>query len=136
MAPSAPDAINELIVPIRRTIETFALKSFFDSITEVDFRVFDDILHRLKRACVEKDIKGITSYDIAFHRAILVRAAMPDLLAIWQMMLARIRRHFQKSAEPFAKNYLAIYKQHQAIVDVFRTGEKAAAVKTLEDHIC
>ncbi len=136
VAPSAPDAIHELIVPIRRTIETFALKSFFDEITEADFRIWDDILHRLKRACIEKDVKGITLYDIAFHRAILVRAGQPDLLIIWQTMLARIRRHFQKSAEPFAKNYLAIYKQHQTIVDVFRSGDKAASIKALEEHIC
>ncbi len=136
VAPSAPDAINELIVPLRRTIETYALKSFFDDIAEADFRIWDDILHRLKRACIEKDVKGITLSDIAFHRAILVRAGQPDLLSIWQTMLARIRRHFQKSAEPFSRNYLAIYKQHQTIVDVFRTGDKAAAVKALEEHIC
>ena len=136
VAPSAPDAINELIVPIRRTIESYALKSFFDQMTSEDFRVWDDILHRLKRACAAKDLKGITLYDIAFHRAILVRAGQPDLLIIWQTMLARIRKHFQKSAVPYAKNYLAIYKQHQAIVDVWHTGDKAAAIRALDEHIC
>ncbi|OAI48078.1 hypothetical protein AYO44_01360 [Planctomycetaceae bacterium SCGC AG-212-F19] len=136
VAPSAPDAINDLIVPIRRAIETYALKLFFDELTDEDLGIWDDILHRLKRACLEKDVKGITLYDIAFHRAILVRAGQPDLLVIWQTMLGRIRKHFQASAIPYAKNYLAIYKQHQTIVDVFRGGDKAAAVRALEEHIC
>ena len=50
--------------------------------------------------------------------------------------MARIRKHFQKSAIPYARNYPAIYKQHQAIVDVWRTGDRAAAVRALEEHIC
>ena len=39
-----PDSIRELVVPIRRSVEIFALKSFFDTITEDDFTNWNVIL--------------------------------------------------------------------------------------------
>src|SRR5262249_30243031 len=80
VAPSAPDSIRELIVPMRRLIETYALKHFFDDISEHDFQAWDSILHHLRSACQHKDVAGIIQYDLAFHRSLLVRSGVPTLL--------------------------------------------------------
>lgn len=134
VASSAPDSIRELIVPIRRTIETFALRQFFDNITEDDFRVWEEILQRMQTAVKKKDFNATAEADIAFHRSLLVRAGQPDLLAIWQTIVARIRTHFRQShmqnPEPSS-----IYREHRTIVDIFRKGDKEAAMKVLEENI-
>jgi DNA-binding GntR family transcriptional regulator len=135
VAPSDPDSVRELIVPMRRLIETYALKHFFADINEHDFHVWDSILHHLKRACHNKDVAAIIQYDLAFHRSLLVRAGIPTLLTIWQTIVARIRRHFREETMHYGDNLLEIYEQHQRLVDVFRSGDKEAAVKALEDHI-
>jgi DNA-binding GntR family transcriptional regulator len=135
VAPSDPDAIRELIVPMRRLLEVYALKHFFDDIGEHDFHVWDGILHHLKRACQNNDVAGIIQYDLAFHRSLLVRAGIPTLLTIWQTIVARIRRHFRQATTQYGDNLLEIYHQHQRLVEVFHRGDKAAAVKALEDHI-
>src|SRR5208283_2363239 len=136
VAPSAPDAIRELIIPIRRTIETYALKLCFDDLTEQDFLTWDEILHHLERACRLKDRKAIPQHDIAFHRSILVRSGQPDLLAIWQTIVARVRCHFWQALVNYEKNFMAMHQEHVELVKVFRSGDKDAAVEVLEKHIC
>lgn len=134
VAPSAPDSIKELIVPIRRTIETFALRQFFDSINDDDYHAWDEILQKLKQALQKKDFNASAEADIAFHRSLLIRAGQPDLLAIWQTIVSRIRVHFRHS-HMNTKDPMSIYTEHKGIVDTFRTGNKAAAVKILEENI-
>ncbi len=134
VAPIAPDSVRELIVPIRRTIETYALRLFFDSISAEDFRIWDEILEKFKDACKRKDYHASAEQDIAFHRSLLVRAGQPDLLAIWQTIVARIRSHFRKThiASP---DLMSVYQEHKAIVDTFRRGDKEAAIRILETNI-
>jgi DNA-binding GntR family transcriptional regulator len=134
VAPTAPDSIRELIVPIRRTIETYAVRQFFDSITEDDFRVWDEILTKFADACERRDFHASVELDIAFHRSLLVRAGQPDLLAIWQTIVARIRSHFRQT-HLAASDPMGIYEEHKAIVDTFRKGDREAAIKILEDNI-
>ena len=132
---SDSDAVRELIVPIRRVIETFALKHFFQEINERDFQAWESILHHLKSACERKDLAAITQYDLAFHRSILMRAGVPALLTIWQTILARIRRHFRHATSHYGADLLEIYQQHRRLVEVFRRGDREAAIKALEEHI-
>jgi DNA-binding GntR family transcriptional regulator len=132
---SDSDAVRELIVPIRRVIETFALKHFFHEINEHDFQAWESILHHLKSACERKDLAAITQYDLAFHRSILMRAGVPALLTIWQTILARIRRHFHHVTSHYGADLLEIYEQHRQLVEVFRGGDREAAIKALEEHI-
>jgi DNA-binding GntR family transcriptional regulator len=134
VAPTAPDSIRELIIPIRRTVETYALRLFFDDITPDDFRIWDEILKRLQEACKQRDYHATAEADIAFHRSLLTRAGQPDLLAIWQTIVARIRSHFRQSHLE-TSDLMTIYREHKAIVDTFRSGDKEAAVKILEDSI-
>jgi DNA-binding GntR family transcriptional regulator len=132
---SDSDAIRELIVPIRRVIETYALKHFFAEINERDLLAWESILHHLKSACERKDQAAIIQYDLAFHRTLLTRAGVPVLVTIWQTIVARIRRHFRHATASYGEDLLKIYEEHRRLVVVFRSGNKEAAVKALEEHI-
>jgi DNA-binding GntR family transcriptional regulator len=135
VAPSAPDSVQELVMPLRRTIETYALRRFFDDITEDDYRTWGAILERLKEACAKRDWATCAEQDIAFHRSILERADQPDLLAIWATIVARLRGYFRQSYQKYDADPLKLYKEHRHIVDQFRTGNKQKAVKALERNI-
>jgi DNA-binding GntR family transcriptional regulator len=135
VAHSDSDSVRELIVPIRRVIETYALKHFFHEINERDFMAWENILHYLKNSCEHKELTSIIQYDLAFHRSILTRADVPALMAIWQTIVARIRRHFRHATSQCGDNLMEIYEQHRRLVEVFRSGDRDAAVKALEEHI-
>src|SRR5262249_54418392 len=132
VAPSDSDSVRELIVPIRRVIETFALKHFFHEMNEHDFLVWESILHHLKSACERKDIAGIIQYDLAFHRFILTRSGVPTLLSIWQTIVARVRRHFRHATAHFENNLMEILEQHRRLLEAFRSGDRDAAVTALD----
>jgi DNA-binding GntR family transcriptional regulator len=135
VAAPAPDSVRAVIIPIRRTIETYALRLFFDDITPDDFRGWQKILSKMEAAGREKDRATAVEQDIAFHRSLLERAGQPDLLAIWTTIVARIRHHFWRTHLSCKNRPIDVYADHRALVEAFRTGDKEAAVKSLEEHI-
>jgi DNA-binding GntR family transcriptional regulator len=130
-----PDSIRAVIVPIRRTIETFALQSIFDELNEDDFRRWEAILKRMAKACQEMDPVAAVEQDIAFHRLLLERAGQPDLLAIWSTIVARVRGHFMEVHRARRDQPIDVHADHQQLVEAFRSGDREAAVQTLEAHI-
>jgi DNA-binding GntR family transcriptional regulator len=134
VAPQAPDSIRELVVPIRRTIETFALRLFFEEIHDEDFKAWDEILGCLKDACRRKDYATIAEQDIALHRSFLERAGQPDLMTIWLALVARVRHHFHATHLGY-DDAMNIHAEHRALIDTFRRGDLEAAIKELEENI-
>lgn len=130
-----PDEIRELVVPIRRSVETFALRSFFGTITEADYRRWDEILKKMKAACKAGDFPAIAEHDIAFHRSIIRRASHVDLEAIWNSLLARVRSHFWETQQRNYQNPMDIYQEHVNVIEVFRKGDVEAAVDVLAKNI-
>jgi DNA-binding GntR family transcriptional regulator len=137
VAPPATEAVRELVLPIRRTIEVYAFRQIFDSLTPDDFRFWDDILYRMDRACRLGEVHQYPPLDVAFHRHILERAGQPDLLAIWQTIVSRLRAHFWETVrEHHERNHLPrLHAHHVELLEAFRKGPKAAAVAALERHI-
>ena len=134
VASEACDAMNELVVSIRRMIETFALRSCYDELTEEDFRQWEQILDRLAEACRERDYAEIAELDIEFHRAIILRADIPVLEAIWMSIFARMRSHFRATHLNYA-NTMDIHAEHMHVLEVFRRGDRDTALKALEENI-
>jgi DNA-binding GntR family transcriptional regulator len=135
VAPATTESIRELILPIRRTIEIYALRAIFDDLNESDFAVCEGILQDMALACQRKDVAAAVEQDIAFHRSLLERADQPDLLAIWSTIVARVRRHFWQVHRGHQNTPIDVHADHQLLVDVFRSGDKEAAARALEAHI-
>ena len=131
---SAPNEITELIIPLRCTIEKYAIRLYFDQLTEDDFLVWETILKKMKQACEVNDFALISEHDIAFHRSLVTRAHSPDLLAIWSAMVSRIRRHFRESHLKYQQP-IHIYEEHLPIIEALREGSLTEVLQTIDDHI-
>jgi len=129
------DSIRELVVPIRRSVETFALRSFFDSINEADFELWNGILEKMRQACLADDFPAIAEQDIAFHRSIVQRAGQRDLEAIWSAIVVRVQHHFFETQQRMYLQPMSIYDEHIRILNVFRAGNLEAAVDALAQNI-
>ncbi len=134
VAPEAPREIRNLIAPIRRTVEVYALQLVFDDLGEADFAVWDAILLRMRAACERRDFQAVAETDVAFHRALLERAGQPDLIVIWETLVGRIRSHFQ-STQRRHPDAMEIYDEHRAILESFRGRDLAAATRLLKEKI-
>lgn len=129
------DSMRELVVPIRRSVETFALRSFFDEINEQDFEQWNAILDKMLAACRADDFAAIAEHDIAFHRSIVRRAGQPDLESIWSAIVVRIRHHFFETQQRYYAQPISIYDEHVRILNVFRQGKVELAVDALAQNI-
>jgi DNA-binding GntR family transcriptional regulator len=134
VAPEAPREIRSLIVPIRRTVEVYALRLIFDEFQAGDFALWEAILQRMQDACERRDYHAIAEADIAFHRALLERAGQPDLVLIWETLVGRIRSHFRRTQRRY-ENAMEIYEEHRAILESFRGTDLAAATRLLKEKI-
>lgn len=129
------DSIQELVVPIRRSVETFALRSYFASLTEDDFTRWTAILEKMRLACLADDYQAIAEQDIIFHRSIVHRAGQKDLDKLWSSIVARIRHHFAETQQRIYTQAISIYDEHIRIIEVFRKGDVDAAVEALAQNI-
>ena len=134
VASDPPDSIRELVTPIRETLEVFALRLFVNDLREEDFAAWEEILARLKAACEKRDYAAIAEQDMALHRSLLQRAGQEDLLAIWSVLVARVRSHFRAN-NPRPADPLEIYAEHRELIDTVRRGDAEASVKSLAEHI-
>lgn len=131
---SASDEIQELIIPLRRTIESYAVKLIIHDLTEEDFQRWENILNEMKNACRNRDFPRVSEQDIAFHRLLVERSNSPDLLAIWSVIVARVRRHFRESHLRYKKP-IQVYEEHLPLLEAFQKGNVTKAIKALEQHI-
>lgn len=130
-----PDSLRELVLPIRRSVETFALRSYFGTLDESDFAHWGEILERMRRACLARDYPAIAEHDVAFHRALVRRAGQVDLELIWNSIVARIRHHFWETQQTDYEDPIEIYEEHMALLATFRSGNVEHAITTLENNI-
>jgi len=130
-----PDAIRELVVPIRRSVETYALRSFYGTVNKEDYAEWKEILDRMLMACIERDFAAIAENDISFHRSIVRRARQRDLEAIWNSLVARVRSHFWHTQRARYADPVDIYREHLQIVEIFREGDLDAATTALSKNI-
>jgi DNA-binding GntR family transcriptional regulator len=134
VAPEAPREIRQLIIPIRRTVEAYALQSVFDELTDADFRRWEEVLLKMKAAGEQNDFFAVAEADIAFHRVLLERAGQPDLLVIWDALVGRIRSHFRRMQRRYS-NLIEVYDEHAALLEGYRRGDLDAAVRLLKANI-
>jgi DNA-binding GntR family transcriptional regulator len=55
VAPVANDEIRDLILPLRRNLESYALRSIFANLNKGDFQLWGDILRQMKKACQKRN---------------------------------------------------------------------------------
>jgi DNA-binding GntR family transcriptional regulator len=130
------DAMCQLVTEIRRTIESFAVESFFGSLTAADFIHWNGILERMRVACLARDFALIAECDIEFHRSIVRRAHEKDLESIWSSIVGRVRSHFHDTQKDQYPDAMEIYAEHVSIIDSFKGGDVKKAVTLLKEKIC
>ena len=129
-----PDHIQAFLTPLRRTIEVYALELCFDELNDDDFKRWDEILEKLRRACAERDYPAIAEHEIEFHRSVLNRAGDPTLLGIWSLVLSQVVAQFRASHVKYA-DPLDIYREHAEIIAMFRTGQRKASIRHYSEMI-
>ena len=128
------DAIYNLVIPLRRTVEIFALRQYFHKINSEDIRSWENCLKKMEKACLEKSFIDIVEWDIEFHRLIVERSNIVDVISIWNLLIFRVKGHFMRNYHIYSDT-MEIFYEHDAILSMFRTGKLESAIQILESNI-
>lgn len=127
---ASSEEIQPLVIDLRRKIEVFALRKVFDRLTEADVDRLDETVERLRLACETAGIGEIVQHDMALHRYILEATGNADLLAMWLPIVSRMMLHYSRHG-----NMMESHREHAAIVDAIRHGDRKAAIEALTANI-
>lgn len=121
---------RELIVRLRREIESTALAHWFEHRND---QLLEDLavnLKAYKAACRKGDLDPVVELDMEFHRQIVTAADGASLFDLWhpvtlQMFLRYSRHH----------TLLESHAEHLGIYDAMKAGQADLAVRRLQAHI-
>lgn len=122
--------VRPLIVDLRRTIETFALKNGFEGMTDNTLKTLETILADIKEACEKEDTAALVEHDLRFHKAIIDCHEDAELFEIWEPIMIRMMMHYGRLT-----NLMDSYLEHKNIVDAIRDDDKDKAIKALRENI-
>jgi len=121
---------RDFLMSLRARIESEALRGIVGSCDEGDRLQLSAILLRMKAACRAKDVPAIVGSDLALHRHLIRRGASEKLEAVWQSIAVRIRMDYSR-----LKNYMDIYREHEALVEAVLGGDLREARSALKANL-
>jgi len=124
------EELQPLIVDVRRRVEAFALRQGFQRLSGDALPRLEATLEQLKAACGQGDMQGVVEHDMALHRSIVQAADDEDLVAVWLPVVIRMMLHYTRH-----EDLTESYREHAAIVNAIRAGDKRAAVNALKENI-
>ncbi len=125
-----PDpAIRSLVIELRRKIESFALKELCRRGDEA-LAFFAENLALFKVACRRGEMAEVVEHDMAFHRHIVEHGGGADLVAVWVPVVTHMMLPYSRH-----RDLMDSYREHEAVVEALRRGDKVAALKCLRANI-
>ena len=128
------EEIEEVLVPLRVTLERFAFRKALDRLTAADLTQLERLVATMRYAGQAGDADTLANADLRFHELVLERADQPHSLQLWRTIEPRVRAHFRRDA-PAHVDPLEVAAQHQELLDAIRAGSVDTLMKVVEHHI-
>lgn len=128
------DEVEQVLVPIRLTLERFSFAQAIRRLADEDFRQLQSLVDEMTQAAREGATDRLADADIAFHELVITRSEQQHCLQVWKTIQPRVRAYFRRDA-PAHEDASAVPEQHQVLLDVLRTGDEAAVLEAIDIHI-
>lgn len=128
------DEIEQVLVPVRLTLERFAFSRALPLLTADDFTQLAALVKEMKQAAERGDPDRLADADIRFHEHVLVRAGQPHCLQMWRTIQPRVRAYFRRDA-PAHDTPRSVAAQHQRLLSALRSGNEEKVLTEVDEHI-
>lgn len=128
------EEVEEVLVPIRLTIERFAFRRALPLLEDGDFDALRGIVAEMRRAEDEGDADALADADIRFHELVIARADQPHCLQIWRTLQPRVRAYFRRDAPRHAGSH-PVSEQHEELLAALLSREESRVLATVDDHV-
>lgn len=128
------DELTEVLLPIRLTLEAFALKRTLKNLTEDDIQSLEDMVQTMTVSAEARDLSALVTQDVNFHRFFIKKSELSTVLSLWETIDMRIRLHFSIHGQEYVDLH-EIPKEHHELLEVYKTGNIRQALSALRHHI-
>lgn len=128
------EEIEEVLVPLRVTLERFAFRKARPSLMPEDFAELERLVAAMAQAGDGGDLDALADADVRFHELVVTRAGQPHAEQLWRTIEPRVRAHFRRDA-PAHRDPAAVADQHQRLLDALRAGDDEQLGDEVERHI-
>lgn len=125
--------LKEVLVPIRKIVEVFALRELMKSNDGELMRELHEIVKKMQAAAMDSDRASIIEYDLEFHRVLVQSLRYSHPIRVWSGITPVIYRAFfvGTTSETFA----ATVDGHVKLLEVIARGDENGAEELLREHI-
>ena len=128
------EEIEDVLVPMRVTLERFAFRKALERLTADDLTKLERLVATMRYAGEAQDADALADADIRFHELVIERAGQPHSLQLWRTIEPRVRAHFRRDA-PGHVDPQDVAAQHQELLDAIGAGHEVALMEAVERHI-
>lgn len=126
--------IEEILVPIRLTLERFAFRQAAPHITAEDLEGLEHCIAVMRVAGEIGDAEALADADVRFHELVVVRAGHPHCEQLWRTIEPRVRGYFTRDA-PAHHDPRAVAEQHQQLLNALLSGDERRLLDEVDRHI-
>jgi len=134
VAEFSTEEVVEVLIPIRLTVETYALRKALPNFIAEDFDFLEQCVTAMRKSGEEKNVLNLVESDLAFHEYIVMRSEVANVINIWKSIYYRIRLHFLIQDQMY-EDISSVWLQHQPLIDIMRTKNIDLACSKLSNHI-
>ena len=124
------EQLQPLVVDVRRRIEGFAVKKTIEHFDDTAKELIQKRLDNHRKSCEAKDLPSIVRSDMEFHQAIIELSGVPELLSLWQPIIASMMLHYERH-----RDWMESYREHEVVAEAIFKGDVKAATKALNANI-
>lgn len=129
-----PEQTEEIFVPIRRIIETYAAEHACEKLSDQDYAQLEELISEMKMVCMEENLDELTNLDLQFHTYLIESVSNSTITALWNIIIAKI--HARLLYQGIHHDKLEIVpEQHTEYLSYIRSHDVKAIVEHLATHI-
>lgn len=128
------DEVEQVLVPIRITLERFAFSRALGRLEVADFDELRGLVAEMEDAARTGSTERLADADIRFHELVIVASGQRHCLQIWKTIQPRVRAHFRRDA-PAHDDPMSVALQHQELLEVLQAGDETALLAAIDRHI-
>jgi DNA-binding GntR family transcriptional regulator len=134
VAEFSAEEVVEVLIPIRLTVESYAMRKALPLFTLDDFNYLEECVDSMRINGRDDNILKLVESDLAFHEYIVTKSDNANLISIWKSIFYRIRLHFLIQDHLY-EDRTTVWMQHKLLVDTMRTANVELSCSQLVRHI-
>lgn len=135
VVPIDREELVRVVLPIRLTIECYALEKFIQLAQDEHFEYLSYQISNMQWAQQSGNMEAFVEADIRFHEFLLETSRMRSLLSVWSGISNRIRMLFFSETRIKQERLAEVVQEHRDLLQLFRERNLEAALRQLEQHI-